>query len=128
MNQKENEIEAVGFTPDLPVRLCWMGQNPTQAIIDHIRELVGQRYPDCNLLRIDCTAPPDFRTDIKSTDGLTGTLHSMIVVLELNLHINKSDQEEVDVAARLSCFADNLDEPASMSVRCRFALEGDKEY
>ncbi|MFO7914526.1 MAG: hypothetical protein R6U43_02405 [Candidatus Krumholzibacteriales bacterium] len=49
-------------------------------------------------------------------------------MLELKLNIRKSDGGEVDIAARLSYFADNLDTPASMSVRYRFALDGDEEY
>lgn len=111
------------------IQLYWMGRDPIQKVMANISELVNQRYPDASLLKVACTAPPQYRTELKSEDGSsTATLHSMIVVLELNLHFRDGGREESEIAARLGCFADNLDEPESMTVRYRFALEGDEEY
>ena len=129
VTEKENEIEATGFPSDMLIQLYWMGRDPIQKVMAHISELVNQRYPDASLLKVACTVPPQYRTELKSEDGSsTATLHSMIVVLELNLHIRDGGREESEIAARLGYFADNLDEPESMTVRYRFALEGDEEY
>ena len=129
VKEKENKIETVGFPPDMLINFYWMGRDPIQKITDHISELVSQRYPDARLLKVACAVPPQYRTELKSEDGsATATLHSMIAVLELNLHISNDGREESEIAARLGYFADNLDEPESMTVRYRFALEGDEEY
>jgi len=129
VTEKESDIEAAGFPSDLPIQLYWMGRDPIQKITARVSELVHQRCPDARLMKVACSAPPQYGTELKSEDGSsTATLHSMIVVLELNLYLRDGGQEEALIAARLGYLADNLDEPDSIEVRCKFALEGDEEY
>ncbi|MFO7914527.1 MAG: hypothetical protein R6U43_02410 [Candidatus Krumholzibacteriales bacterium] len=69
MAKEENENRSVGFPSDMAINLYWLGQNPKRAIAEHIRDLVRQRYKDGSLLKVACTAPPLYRTKIKSTEG-----------------------------------------------------------